>query len=627
MHPIAAVEMLAPERIVFAASVVACVGVWIISIPVQKRWAERMFGSIGPRAVWSSLAIRMMILLSLLLAAVDLRVEGDRVSVAQPSLQVVCLLDRSRSMLAEDLPGAGSRMDAGKRLIEALLEQSPGTPMALVSFAGDARIEIPLTRDHDQVLAALDRIDPMHNRSHGSNFASAFQRSRECFADRFPGNRWLVVITDGEYPSGVDSPEPVEPIDALTSDFIVVGNSRTGGRIPIPGQTSFLMHNGETVTTVADASAVERLANKIGGHVLQIESGDALMSAEEELAEAARNRLADSVPDATKLSVSLAKPLATGFLFVALVFSLLEIVPSSSLANWRRTLRRAVVTSSVLIALGLVAGAGTGEEVFKAGTPQLSYRERVLRFNQAVSAYQNQDYLQAERGFRAGLDDADPQLRRRSTFNLANTLYRSVGSVAMSKQQAIGRLQQAVTAYRRCIALGHRPEDASANRRLARRLIEQIQRQVPDSSERPERPGGDDAQDDDAQDDESPAPGGEGSDPNDNESTSPEQDNDSGEPERGPSGSGPSGSAAPDRSDSPSESPANDNAPGGQGSGSGDRAGANRPEDSPIPQIGDQRAEELLDDIRRRAETRRARTSGSQPAQTSPAESSNIMPW
>ena len=71
---------------------------------------------------------------------------GERVGAAEErGIELVVCLDVSRSMLARDEPP--SRLVAAQREIRALAEKVRGDRLALVVFAGEARVFVPSTRD------------------------------------------------------------------------------------------------------------------------------------------------------------------------------------------------------------------------------------------------------------------------------------------------------------------------------------------------------------------------------------------------------------------------------------------------------------------------------------------------
>ena len=89
--------------------------------------------------------------------------------VAAPPLPVnkaavVIALDASRSMLATDVEP--SRLEVAKRLAEQFVEQAPAsTQIGLVSFSDVASVLVLPTTDREELLNALEQVEPARNTS------------------------------------------------------------------------------------------------------------------------------------------------------------------------------------------------------------------------------------------------------------------------------------------------------------------------------------------------------------------------------------------------------------------------------------------------------------------------------
>ncbi len=609
--------MAEPARLLWGLLAVAFLIAWMLSAAVQRRWAQRLFGTAYRQrvAVWPVMLLRFVALFLVALAATDLRSGSEVVSTARLSLQLVVVLDRSRSMLAQDIAPAASRLELGKSLIRELMATSAGTPVALVTFAGDVRVDVPLTRDHRQVAEALNRIDPNDNVFFGSNFGEAVAQGVECFADRMMGEKLLIVVSDAEVPAGL-APPVLPDLPARTSiNFIVLGNAQTGGRIPVEGQAAYLIHKGQVVWTRAQPQTAHAMAAIIGGSVIHVETPAALESATDHIQRSIQSQLQQS--DGVIASISLAEPLydllilaSLGLLLVATLVTLWQHTRPRPAGPFRPSAMLGLIVIAVLL------GADSGPA--KPARSPASYRQRVLQYNAAVEAYHNQDYNVAERLFREGSQDRNAELRARSTFNLANTIYRSVSRGGQTKQQAIDRLAVAIELYRQCMRSGHRGEDAAANVRIVQALIEQIERQEPSEREQ----GGDaGAGDQPSSQDQDADPG---SDPPSNSGGA---DQPAGGPGDGTEGSPPP-SAGGDGTDRGGGLANGDGASGGHDGPNRTRPtqGQRQPQTSAPqarPPLQSDQAESLLDDIRRRAADR----ASPPPSEAAPAAPISSMPW
>jgi hypothetical protein len=604
------VEILpvAPNRLAWYLLILAYLTVWTFSVGVQRRFAKRLFGETHQRQglIWLPMMLQLGALCLIAYAASDPRSGSALMSVRRPSLQVVFVLDRSRSMLAEDVAEGVSRLDLGRRLIHDVVEVSPGTPIALVTFAGDVRIDVPLSRDHLAVGNALEQVDPNHNVFFGSNLIEAVTESLDCFADRIAGEKRLIVITDAEIPSGAGIPAFTNMPDRTDVDLVVLGDAKTGGRIPMPDSRSFLIHEGEIVWTKAQPETAQALAAATGGTTDHIESMDAFSKVSRRIRSSIQRQFQQQ-DEAGIATINLAKPLYGWFVLIALGMLSADYLLATRKQDSQRLSTRPI--RSVLFSLvGLAAllGAGpSGSVPIVESALSLPYRLRVMRYNDAVDAYRNQDYETAERLFLASSQDEDLGLRRRSTFNLANTIYHSVVHGGLTKQQAIQRLSTAAELYRQCIELGHRPDDAAANIKIVQALITQIEQQAPD-------PGGSSAEPESDQTDQEPNERlGDQDEPRPSDAPKPSGDRRDDSDDRARSDGGQHGPSPPSLSDPP---------------GRRDPPG---PADQPARQPLDQgQAQSLLNDIRERASNRESLDHlGQVPADLGASPPISSMPW
>ena len=116
--------------------------------------------------------------------------------VKRQGVDVVIAIDVSRSMLAEDVPP--SRLDRSKQLISKLLDRMSDDRVALVVFAGNAYMQMPLTIDYSAAKMFLKTMNPDAVPTQGTAIAEAINLSVEAFDEEEDKYKTLIVITDGE---------------------------------------------------------------------------------------------------------------------------------------------------------------------------------------------------------------------------------------------------------------------------------------------------------------------------------------------------------------------------------------------------------------------------------------------
>ncbi len=188
-----------------------------------------------------------------------------RVRVDDAGMDVVLLVDASRSMDARDTPPSRLRRarETGTALIDAL---APGDRVALVAFGGSGRRLAPLTPDRDVLARLLERVDSRTALPHGSSLQAGLATALETFELDAARRRAIVLLSDGELPAA----GPAE-LAALTARHGVhvfaalfghdVGATILDHGVPLIGP------NGEPALTRRETVQVEALAGATGGRI------------------------------------------------------------------------------------------------------------------------------------------------------------------------------------------------------------------------------------------------------------------------------------------------------------------------------------------------------------------------
>lgn len=195
---------------------------------------ERMLPSAheGRRRIATALALiaSMMLLIGASRPQLGSRVLETR----QRGGDIVLAVDASLSMEARDL--LPSRRERARQEVLSLLDQLEGDRVALVSFAGEAFIQSPLTLDRGAIRMLLPLLDPSAMPEPGTNLAAAIRRGIEAFQDDPRRGRAIVLFTDGEAWDG-DLERAVAEAQEARVRICAVGVGRTqGDPIPLPAR-------------------------------------------------------------------------------------------------------------------------------------------------------------------------------------------------------------------------------------------------------------------------------------------------------------------------------------------------------------------------------------------------------
>lgn len=183
---------------------------------------------------------------------------------------VVVVLDLSRSMLAE----APSRLARGRdALIEMsrAVERRGGHRLALVVFAGRARVLCPLTRDCDHFRDALERIDETHlptdlrpvgeTRS-GTRIGAGLALAMELLDPDYAGFQDIVLVSDGDDPARDNewrSAAEEARARGIAVHAVGIGDPSPPGS-PVPSGTGRLEYEGKTVLSQLQEKPLQEIA-------------------------------------------------------------------------------------------------------------------------------------------------------------------------------------------------------------------------------------------------------------------------------------------------------------------------------------------------------------------------------
>lgn len=195
--------------------------------------------------------------------------------VRRRGLDIVVVLDTSRSMLAEDIKP--NRIQQAKWGVRDLLKKLKGDRIGLVIFAGSSFLECPLTIDYAAFLMTLDDVYVGIIPRGGTAIAQALRTAIESFEENPDADRAVVLITDGEDHEG----DPLSLLGDLKKKNVrvyAIGVGSTEGEL-IPdsedGQASFLKdRSGNVVKSSLREDVLQRLALETGGAYVRSAPGD-----------------------------------------------------------------------------------------------------------------------------------------------------------------------------------------------------------------------------------------------------------------------------------------------------------------------------------------------------------------
>lgn len=265
-HP----EWLAPGLV----AVTSVAGVLLWAATRSRRSLRDVLGETALRAADPRRQVRIRTLRdACLIAALALvlvallgpRLSRETIQLSTGGIDLVVLLDVSRSMDARDVPP--SRFDAARRAAQTLLGGlGPGDRAALAVFSGRGVLLTPLTSDHAALDELVGSIETDLVKPGGSNLAGGIVTALEAFEPVDERPRTIFVISDGESQGHTPSDAIVPAVRANTRVFAAAFGTEAGATIPDHG-VPLRDSTGEIVTSRRRLRGLEELTGETGGHL------------------------------------------------------------------------------------------------------------------------------------------------------------------------------------------------------------------------------------------------------------------------------------------------------------------------------------------------------------------------
>jgi len=285
-----------------------------------------------PRHVLQGL-LRVAALMLLVGALIDPRWGVRYEDVKRRGIDIMFVVDVSRSMLAQDVQP--NRLERAKQFVADTVEVLAGDRVGLITFAGVPAVKCPLTIDYGAFRLSLQELSTESSSRGGSLLGDALRLAGESFTEESKDFKCVIVLSDGEDQESY----PVEAAQALLEEnnlrtFTVgIGDAREGARIPLPsGETGgFVTYQGQQVWSKMNPDVLRDTALAGGGAFVPAGTGVVNM------ADLYEQKIATSGGETTQTSrIKLYEPRFQWPAGAALVLLLIE-----SFMNQKRSLRSA----------------------------------------------------------------------------------------------------------------------------------------------------------------------------------------------------------------------------------------------------------------------------------------------
>ena len=117
-------------------------------------------------------------------------------NVEKEGIELVIAIDVSNSMLARDV--SPDRLSRAKQILSRIIDVRKNDKVALIVFAGEAYVQMPLTSDTQSAKLFLNTIDPSLVPVQGTAIAEAITLGVSSFSGDQDVDKAMILITDGE---------------------------------------------------------------------------------------------------------------------------------------------------------------------------------------------------------------------------------------------------------------------------------------------------------------------------------------------------------------------------------------------------------------------------------------------
>lgn len=172
-------------------------------------------------------------------------------------VEMMLVVDVSNSMLAEDFEP--NRLERTKYAINRLFEGLQQERVGLVAFAGEPKVQLPITSDYRMAQAFARRLSTTLVAEQGTDIARALELAMLSYSSQSERSRVMVLITDGENHEA-DAVEQARKAAELGIKIYTIGiGTPEGAPIEIDGE--FIKdENGEMVVSKLGEQMLEEIA-------------------------------------------------------------------------------------------------------------------------------------------------------------------------------------------------------------------------------------------------------------------------------------------------------------------------------------------------------------------------------
>ena len=465
-------KFAAPELIKWILLIIPLIALFAI---LHRRRAARLTALIVP-GVWKTVipgfstkcgarktTLRIAVLLCILIAMTRPQWDARWEEVKHRGLDILIVLDTSKSMLAEDIKP--NRLQQAQWAVRDFVRRLEGDRVGLVAFAGSSFLQCPVTVDYAAFTMMLNDLYAGIIPRGGTAIEQALKTAIDSFDEQSDADRVIILITDGEDHEG----NPLRLLDELRRKNIrlfSVGVGTPDGGL-IPSQEGYVKNSqGLVIKSSLNETLLEKLASGTGGFYVRSAPGDFGLDRIYKLGIAGLQRGEQETRMAKVYEERFVWFAAGALLFLlaegllrgvprALILLILFAPPHVDAANWTKSYR-----------------AGDYSNALEKLSAEETKTPDVQEYNRGNILYRMNDFAGAEKAYAAAAAQTkNEKLKLNALYNRGTTLFRAAYATASEPEKidaAFDSAARAVNQFEEVLLI--QPDDEAAKKNLERAL-------------------------------------------------------------------------------------------------------------------------------------------------------------
>jgi Ca-activated chloride channel family protein len=247
----------------------------------------------GPqRGLWAAralTALRLLVLLAAVTALARPRAGARAETIRGDGISILLVLDLSSSMLAEDFQ-PDNRLEVAKQTVKEFIAGRTVDEIGLVSFAGEALTQVPLTLDYPVLLASVENLQPGQLED-GTAIGTALVTATNRLRGARGRSRVIILLTDGENNRGAIDPRTAAQATAAMGMRVYTIGVGSEGVAPVPVGRGVFGLRYENRPVRIDEALLEDIARQTGGRYFRARDAQALKRIYDQIDELERTPL------------------------------------------------------------------------------------------------------------------------------------------------------------------------------------------------------------------------------------------------------------------------------------------------------------------------------------------------